>query len=126
MLSKLRQFVEEYSDEFFLVVVLALVAAVSFGVGRLTAPNDSTGELLIKSMPIEIDRLVEAVEQPLASEEGSSGPTQIVGNKQSKIYHRSDCSGAQRMADANKIYFASITAAKSAGYRPAANCPGLE
>ena len=56
---------------------------------------------------------------------GESAPTEIVGNKNSKIFHRADCSGARNMSEANKIYFASIEAAVGAGYRPAGNCPGL-
>lgn len=126
MISRIKDFVEEYADEFFLVTVLLLVAVVSFGAGRLSVSSPSSGELLIKSTPIETDQLVQIVEQPPAAEEGSSEPTQIVGNKKSKIYHRTDCSGAQRLAEENKIYFASIVAAKDAGYRPAGNCPGLE
>lgn len=51
---------------------------------------------------------------------------QIVGNKNSKIYHLADCPGAKAMNEANKIFFDSIEAALAAGYRAAKNCPQLE
>lgn len=126
MISRLKQFVETYADEFFLIAVFLLAAIVSFGMGRLSVTGSSSGDLLIESTPVEINSVVQAVEQTQVSEQGSSEPTQIVGNKKSKIYHRADCSGAQRLSEANKIYFASIAAAKDAGYRPAGNCPNLE
>ena len=31
-------------------------------------------------------------------------PVQIIGNKNSKIYHYPWCSGAQRMKEENKVY----------------------
>lgn len=126
MLSKLRDFVESYSNELFLMAVIILVGLVSFGLGQLSAGGASYGgELILESAPVEINKLVEALNSP-GAEQGSAIPTDIIGNKSSKIYHRSDCAGAKIMSEANKIYFNSIAEAKNAGYRPAGNCPGLE
>ncbi len=50
----------------------------------------------------------------------------IVGNKNSKIFHLQDCPGALKMNEANKVFFESYSAAVSAGFRPAKNCPQLE
>lgn len=51
---------------------------------------------------------------------------QIIGNKNSKIYHLADCPGALKMNDSNKVFFASVAAAKLVGYRAAKNCSGLK
>jgi methylphosphotriester-DNA--protein-cysteine methyltransferase len=48
-----------------------------------------------------------------------------VASKSGKAYHLPWCSGAQRIKEANKIYFASKAEAEQAGYTPAANCPGI-
>jgi deoxyribonuclease-1 len=47
----------------------------------------------------------------------------IVGNKKSKIYHRSDCPGAASVSPQNRMQFASEAEAQTAGYRLAGNCP---
>jgi hypothetical protein len=136
ILAKIRNLVENNREELFLVAVILLVALASFGLGRLSALESSEGgygELEVVSAPVSDEELAELAEKvrlagedgAAALEAGESGPTEIVGNKNSKIFHRADCSGARNMSEANKIYFASVEAAVAAGYRPAGNCPGL-
>lgn len=136
-----------YQNEIFLVVVIMLVGLISFGLGRLSAEN-KTAELNIKSTLLNTADLNKIVTDgsikssktqknnsvpPIVAEGTDSDvaamalPAQkIVGNKGSKIYHYESCPGALKMKEENKIYFASILEAKSAGFRPAGNCPGLE
>jgi methylphosphotriester-DNA--protein-cysteine methyltransferase len=47
---------------------------------------------------------------------------QVVGNRRSLVYHRPTCAGAARMAEGNRVVFASEAAATAAGYRPARDC----
>ena len=54
-----------------------------------------------------------------------AGEKLYVGSKNGEVYHFPWCSGAQRMKEANKIFFSSREEAEKAGYRPAANCEGL-
>lgn len=124
MLSKLRNFVEIWADELFLVAVILLVGLISFGIGRLSVNPSSSSELVVESTPIAVSEIINLKSEIVSG--GEVEPVIIVGNKSSKIYHRDDCIGAQRMSETNKIYFASIAAAKAAGFRPAGNCPGLE
>ncbi len=125
MLTKFKEFVEAYTNEIFLVGVIVLVGFISFGLGRLSVDGGAYGsDLIIESTPIEVNKFVEALDEDKRIVEQGSGT--IIGNKNSRIYHRSDCSGALRMSEGNKVFFASIITAKDAGYRPAANCPGLE
>lgn len=48
-----------------------------------------------------------------------------VGSKNSDRYHLPWCSGAARIAEANKVWFATKEDAEKAGYKPAGNCPGI-
>ena len=50
----------------------------------------------------------------------------IVASKAGKKYHFASCPGGKAISAKNKITFAGVVAARSAGYTPAANCPGLE
>jgi hypothetical protein len=128
MLSGIGSFVEEWREELFLVLVLLLIACVSFLLGRLSVSPSEGGEFTIASTPVpaeELHAVLTASTTPLAEEGTSSAPTSIVGNKNSKIFHLATCPGARNMSEGNKIYFESAAAAVAAGFRPAGNCPGL-
>ena len=47
----------------------------------------------------------------------------IVGNRNSKKYHRPDCPGYRDMAERNRVFFKSVAEAEAAGYKRAGNCP---
>jgi endonuclease YncB( thermonuclease family) len=46
----------------------------------------------------------------------------IIGNSNSKKYHRPDCAGYRDMAERNRVFFKSIAEAEAAGYKIAGNC----
>jgi endonuclease YncB( thermonuclease family)/methylphosphotriester-DNA--protein-cysteine methyltransferase len=47
----------------------------------------------------------------------------IVGNRNSKKYHRPDCPGYRDMAERNRVFFKTVDEAEAAGYKRAGNCP---
>jgi endonuclease YncB( thermonuclease family) len=47
----------------------------------------------------------------------------IVGNSNSKKYHRPDCAGYRDMAEKNRVFFKTVAEAEAAGYKRAGNCP---
>lgn len=47
---------------------------------------------------------------------------QYIGNKNSKVYHSSDCTAVEKMADKNKVFFNSVEDAKESDYTPCKNC----
>lgn len=57
------------------------------------------------------------------SPETGSGVIRIAGNRNSGIYHRSDCPDYDRVSEKNRVYFKTEEEAKKAGYRKARNCP---
>jgi endonuclease YncB( thermonuclease family) len=53
-------------------------------------------------------------------------PGTIIGNKNSKKYHRPDCPGYKDMAEKNRVFFKTVAEAEAAGYKRAGNCPPEE
>jgi endonuclease YncB( thermonuclease family)/methylphosphotriester-DNA--protein-cysteine methyltransferase len=47
----------------------------------------------------------------------------VIGNKNSKKYHRPDCPGYRDMAERNRVFFKTVADAEAAGYKRAGNCP---
>jgi len=47
----------------------------------------------------------------------------IIGNKNSRKYHRPDCAGYRDMAERNRVFFRSVAEAEAAGFKRAGNCP---
>jgi endonuclease YncB( thermonuclease family)/methylphosphotriester-DNA--protein-cysteine methyltransferase len=47
----------------------------------------------------------------------------IIGNGNSKKYHRPDCPGYRDMAERNRVFFKSVEEAEAAGFKRAGNCP---
>lgn len=61
----------------------------------------------------------------------SNAPGELGGNRSTRIYGRLDCAGALRLIAKggyvkNRVFFASETAAKAAGYRPCSRCMPAE
>ncbi|MGD9563423.1 MAG: thermonuclease family protein [Pyrinomonadaceae bacterium] len=88
-------------------------------------PKESQPQLTLTQMSQPIAQPAPApptAAQPVAAE-GSPKALEIVGNKQSKIYHwNPGCPGFSKIAEKNRIPFASKAEAEAAGYRPAKNC----
>ena len=77
----------ELKDDWFIVLAVILVALISFGIGRLTAP---------KGEPIQIKNLEKALPSSLRSEEGGQASVEgiktdyqgkVLGSKNSDKYH---------------------------------------
>ena len=60
----------------------------------------------------------QAVETPVAPTEN----TEYIGNKNSKIFHESDCSSVGKMSEKNKIKFSNRQEAVDSGYTPCGSC----
>lgn len=109
---------------------IILVATLSFGLGRWSKIEDSKTPVLIHNpMGEGVARLPDG-QASLASVASLTTSTSqktgtLVGSKNGTKYHYPWCSGAQRIKEENKIWFASKEEATAKGYTPAANCPGL-
>lgn len=125
MLSHFKEFIKSKQSDVFIVTVIILVALITFGIGRLTAPKSEP--ILIKNLEkasiedIEINQKTEQENNEVKNYQGK-----VVGSKNSDKYHLPNCPGAKQISEQNKIWFNSIEEAKKAGYQPAGNCPGLK
>lgn len=93
-----------------IITILILASSASFGLGYLAGLDRGQGS----SIPLE--------EYPLIAP-GTQG--QVVASKGGTKYYLPSCAGANRISDANKIWFISSAAANAAGYSPATNCKGI-
>jgi hypothetical protein len=48
--------------------------------------------------------------------------TMLVGSKESSIYHACNCTYAEKITDANRLCFRSISDAEGLGYKPCSSC----
>lgn len=103
-------------DALLLGIVL-LASSASFGLGILVGREAGQGSAFT---PLELPPLLE--EQPAAA---AAATGQVLGSKNGTKYYLPACASANRISEANKIWFASVEAARAAGYTPAANCKGL-
>ena len=95
-----------------IVAVIVLASIASFGLGFLAGRDEGF------------------VEQGSGgASEGSLAPTgtagEVVASKAGTKYYLPGCAGANRIAEENKVYFASPELARAQGYEPADNCTGL-
>lgn len=104
-------------EPYLLPAVVVLVGLSAFGLGRLSVLGE--GPRLLIQMPDGTQTA--SVQQ--AGQAAISG--NFVASKSGTKYYLPSCSGASRIKEENKVWFASASAAEAAGYGPAANCAGL-
>ncbi len=123
-----------------IIALVLLVGLASFGLGRLSALEQNQPEVMIEypngvsgsgKIPIleEKGKKTSSNTSPqtnvaalgVANEGGA-----VVGSRSGTVYHLPWCSGAERIKEENKVWFASPEAARAAGYRPAGKCKGLQ
>lgn len=100
-----------------IVTILVLASSCSFGLGYLAGLDEGEAQ----NTPFEACPVV-------ATSENSAEPShtgQVVASKSGTKYYLPSCAGADRISEANKVWFVSPAAAVAAGYAPAVNCKGL-
>lgn len=100
--------------DFLVVLLVILVGAVSFGLGRLSAGENSKGPGVSFTEDV-------AVERPPMALGGM-----VVASRQGSRYHFPWCAGASQIVERNRIWFADEEEARRGGYTPARNCKGLK
>lgn len=100
-------------EEWGVFLILFLTALASFGLGRLSAFEEPQPPVAILDAP--------AAARPPALALGGL----IVASRTGSVYYFPWCSGAEKIAVGNQVWFASEAAARKAGYAPAKACEGL-
>ena len=106
------------------VAVLLAASSASFGLGYLAGESGAGADRVTIEIAPELDEVADRGDRAAAAEEGRGGGA-YVASKNGAKYYLSTCSGAKRINEENKVWFATVAEAQAAGYTPAANCPGL-
>jgi len=110
-------------QDVILVVILVLLAVCAFGLGRLSKGSTTQAAVALCNTTDTSDM---RAAYPVAAQDAPATPQgKVVASKGGSVYHLPWCSGATRIKEENKVWFASEARAQAAGYRPAANCKGL-
>ena len=125
------------NDQVFYGLLLILVGLGSFALGRLSlspelpGPTAAVDFLTASALPALDSEEVkpdsgQLVDIKTEVQESGKSVEAVVASKSGTKYHLPSCTGAKQIKPDNLITFASQEEAKSAGYTPAANCPGLQ
>lgn len=107
--------------------VIVLVGLSSFGLGRLSVSNISKEEdIKLENTDLgivkgEIGKSGE-VESSMKNIESNFKERMYVASKNGKLYYTVSCSGANRIREENKVWFASRIDAEKAGYSLSSSC----
>jgi len=110
-------------EDIFIVLLLVLVGFGGFGLGRLSMTMEAISPVLIHPAPDS--RTVSAGGEGLSADTATTNGKNFVASVAGSKYHLPWCSGVESIKEENKIWFATVDAARAAGYSPAANCKGL-
>lgn len=126
--------------DFRVSLLILLVALGSFWLGKGTADTGESGRITVHA-PESLVIVPKPLSETASTTSGSrntpgtvagAGTTTggvkegaYVGSKNGDKYHLPWCSGALRIKEENKVWFASKEEAERAGYTPASNCKGI-
>ena len=124
---------------FYGVLLILVVATIFFALGRLSALEDRHVPVKIEypsnpvsatdtTAPSQTARVAEAISPNVSSSVTTVpvGDGSVIGSKSGKKYYYPWCGTAKRIKPENQVPFASISAAREAGFVPGGNCKGLK
>ena len=119
MLYQIKRFVNKYEPEIILTTGIVLIALVSFGIGRLSAPLADNEPIVIETpLTASIQQSFGAADQ---QKEQKTTEGKLMGSVNGGKYHWPNCSHAKRISPENQIWFSSEKEAQAAGYGPCGN-----
>ena len=125
--DKIKGIIDIDNTTLVCLLVVVLVGVSSFGLGRLSTmdTNDNNGIILENNNPNivkgEIGKSIEA-ENSIDNTMINTKEKLYVASKNGKLYYGVGCSGANRISEKNKVWFASREDAEKAGYSISSSC----
>lgn len=122
--------------DLLLVGIVLLFSTASFGLGMLAEREMGAGQgdgffieaasSTVSAAVAEAPLVSASVVAPAASAAAIAPATgKYIASKNGTKYYLPSCSGAKRIKEANRVWFATVADAVQAGYSAASNCPGL-
>ena len=138
MYKKLKIFIKSHQERFLFVVIVILVALISFRAGVLKEREVQTGNIKVlinQNKPITEEEkqaitLGQAIQRKGLTEEVQSSVKQkgsiencnFIGSKNSDKYHTPDCHWSEKIKEENRVCFETAEEAKDKGYQAAGCC----
>jgi hypothetical protein len=107
-------------EDLALALIIILVAASSFGLGRLSVTEKPREPLVIRGG--KNNAALENLAAAGATTASSNAEGPVVASKAGAKYHYPWCPGAKTISEKNKITFHNAEEAEKAGYTKANNC----
>lgn len=119
-----------FQGDFFVAVVIILVAFSSFGLGRLSSLEGKKSSVIIEKnlsfSPISDGKnLVKNSLDDKTNKIKENSQKFFVASKFGTKYYLPWCGGVSRIKEENKVWFSTESEAKKAGFSQASNCNGL-
>ncbi len=127
-IKQVKDKIKPMENDFILIIVIILVALISFGLGRLSKIRENKIPITIENAISNISSASDAsgVLPDVARSVGKNNSEKLyVASKSGTKYHYPWCAGAVNIKEENKIWFSSKEEAEKSGYSPASNCKGL-
>jgi hypothetical protein len=128
ILEKIKTFLMQVKFETYLMIlIIILVGLAGFGLGRLSTAGEGRA-VIIQTSNVQnqnqssIPETQDSTKNTASAIESFAGNSNIVASKNGTKYYLPGCSGAGRIQDQNKVYFASEKEAIDAGYTKASGC----
>ena len=110
----MKNLINPYEKDIILVIVIVMVALISFGLGRLSKIKEGR-------VPLSVETASTSDVEAVRVSDGD-----VVASKNGTKYHYPWCPGAATIKEENKVTFSTTEEARKAGYQPASNCKGLK
>lgn len=104
--------IKRIPESVYIALLIIFVGLSSFALGRLSAFE-------VASQPIRVTA------PDLVDGEALVIGGQVIGSRSGNKYHFPWCSGVERIALHNRVWFKDENEARQRGYSPAGNCQGL-
>ena len=117
-----------------MTTIIVLVAAISFGLGRLSKIREEKTPITIENVGTSTETIVNTLNKNVIENKleqnssiiSSNTQKNFVASRNGKKYYYAWCESANVIKEQNRIWFSTKDEAEKAGYQPAANCKGLK
>ncbi len=113
------------SRSLFIAGLIIVVSVGSFSLGRLSANDSSSLEIVSRTGEAGAFMAASATAHLPKPPDPTATLGEVVGSKTSGKYYFPWCGAARAIREENKRWFSSVEVAQAAGFTPGANCKGL-
>lgn len=121
-MEKIKYFIEsDKGKDILTIIIVILVGLGSFGIGRLSKENSSSGiKITYPNQEATAIKAFDSVQSTTnTSQKGSKG---YFASKRGNKYYPIDCSSGKTIKEENRVYFNSSIEAEKGGYQLSSSC----